>query len=96
MQSYKSIYQWHVSQNDSDMDEITKEYVLKKLSNGFPRIWQDVQTKVKILVSSNNVTGLSIDVFLRMIDTIHMLIEVGRRFGGNESESLQQSLKVMF
>ena len=44
MQSYKSIYNWHVNQDSCG----TQEYVLKKLSNGFPRIWQDVQTKVKL------------------------------------------------
>ena len=45
MQSYKSIYNWHLKQ-DADSTSGTQEYVLKKLSNGFPRIWQDVQTKV--------------------------------------------------
>ena len=43
MQSYKSIYNWHLNQESSSENQ---EYVLKKLSNGFPRIWQDVQTKV--------------------------------------------------
>ena len=43
MQSYKSIYNWHLNQESSCENQ---EYVLKKLSNGFPRIWQDVQTKV--------------------------------------------------
>ena len=46
MQSYKSIYNWHLKQ-DADSTSGTQEYVLKKLSNGFPRIWQDVQTKVQ-------------------------------------------------
>ena len=42
MQSYKFIYNWHLKQESGE----NQEYVLKKLSNGFPRIWQDVQTKV--------------------------------------------------
>ena len=49
--------------------------------------------KVKILVTTNSVKGLSIDNFLKIIDTIHMLIEVGRKFCSSESDSLQQSLK---
>ena len=51
MQSYKSIYNWHVNQDSSG----TQEYVLKKLSNGFPRIWQDVQTKVHNLFCFSNI-----------------------------------------
>ena len=46
MQSYKSIYNWHLNQESSCENQ---EYVLKKLSNGFPRIWQDVQTKVTFM-----------------------------------------------
>ena len=49
--------------------------------------------QVKILVTTNSVKGLSIDNFLKIIDTIHMLIEVGRKFCSSESDSLQQSLK---
>ena len=69
------------------------DYVMKKLANGFPRIWQDVQTKVKVLVNNSSVNGLSIDTFIRIIDTIHLLIEIGRKFCGSESDSLQASLK---
>ena len=52
MQSYKSIYNWHVNQDSCG----TQEYVLKKLSNGFPRIWQDVQTKVKLTYCKSKFT----------------------------------------
>ena len=44
-------------------------------------------------MTTNSVKGLSIDNFLKIIDTIHMLIEVGRKFCSSESDSLQQSLK---
>lgn len=48
-----------------------RSYIEKKLGSGLVRIWQDVQTKVKILVTSCDVSGLSIDQFLKMIGVVH-------------------------
>lgn len=87
MTCYQSIYDWHQNHEVED-------FVLKKLKNGFPRIWQDVQTKVKILVtSSTSIGNLDIDTFLKIIDTIQMLIEIGKKFCGSSSSSLTESLK---
>lgn len=66
---------------------------MKKLANGFPRIWQDVQTKIKVLISQSTVTCLHIDTFLKIIDTVHLLIQVGHKFCDSQSDSLKQSLK---
>ena len=64
MRSYRLIYQWHEKQ----MQDETQDFVLKKLSNGFQRIWQDVQTKVKTLVISGTpVRGINIDSFIKII-----------------------------
>ena len=89
MRSYRQIFQWHEKQ---DRDE-TQDFVLKKLSNGFQRIWQDVQTKVKTLVTATPVHGINIDTFIKIVDAIHILIEVGRKFCGSDSDSLEQSIK---
>jgi hypothetical protein len=93
MRSYRQIFIWHQTLEQQDHQDHNQEYVLKKLSNGFQRIWQDVQTKVRIIVNANSVKGMTIDTFIKLMDTIHMLIEVGRKFCGSESDSLQQSLK---
>ena len=82
MRSYRQIFQWHEKQ---DRDE-TQDFVLKKLSNGFQRIWQDVQTKVKTLVTATPVHGINIDTFIKIVDAIHILIEVGRKFCGSDSD----------
>lgn len=90
MKSYQQIYQWHLAQES----EAQNEFVLKKLSNGFQRIWQDVQTKVKVLLTANPVQGINIEDFLKIIDATHLLIEIGRKFCGSDSQSLHDSLKV--
>lgn len=89
MQSYQLIYDWHRLRSNDQND-----FVLRKLANGFARIWQDVQTKIKVLISSNaQIKHLHIDTFLKIIDTIHLLIEVGHKFCSSNSDSLKQSLK---
>ena len=88
MKSYQQIYQWHLAQESQE-----NEFVLKKLSNGFQRIWQDVQTKVKVLLTANPVQGINIEDFLKIIDATHLLIEIGRKFCGSDSQSLHNSLK---
>ena len=87
MRSYQQIYNFHSLQKDQD------EFVIKKLSNGFQRIWQDVQTKVKVLLTANPVQGINIEDFLKIIDATHLLMEIGKKFCGSGSESLQNSLK---
>ena len=90
MRSYRQIYHFHEMQENDE----TKDYVLKKLSNGFQRIWQDVQTKVKtLLTAAPIIRGISIDEFIKIVDTIHILIEVGRKFCGSDSDGLQESIK---
>ena len=88
MKSYQQIYQFHLAQETQE-----NEFVLKKLSNGFQRIWQDVQTKVKVLLTANPVKGINIEDFLKIIDATHLLIEIGKKFCGSDSESLKHSLK---
>ena len=57
------------------------------------RIWQDVQTKVRVLVQASNLSEFSIDLFICFLDNIHRLILVGREFSGSHSETLQESLQ---
>jgi hypothetical protein len=56
---------------------LQRQYVEKKLESGLARIWQDVQTKVRVLVLSSNLAELSIDLFIQFLDIIHTLIKAG-------------------
>ena len=86
MNSFKMIVDFHSRQDD--------EYIQKKLNNGLTRIWQDVQTKIRCLIVSNEVADLTIDQFIRIIDVVHVLMEAGESFCGSTSMSLQESLKL--
>ena len=89
MDSYKRIVAFHRT-HDLEGDD---EYVQKKLENGLSRIWQDVQTKVRFLIVSNDVSDINIDQFIKIIDVVHELILVGGRFCESTSTTLAESLK---
>jgi hypothetical protein len=72
---------------------LQRQYVEKKLESGLGRIWQDVQTKVRVLVLSSNLAELDIDLFIQFLDIIHTLILVGKEFSGVTSETLEESLE---
>eukprot|EP00095_Tigriopus_kingsejongensis_P008145 snap_masked-scaffold196_size269943-processed-gene-1.9 protein:Tk08145 transcript:snap_masked-scaffold196_size269943-processed-gene-1.9-mRNA-1 annotation:"coiled-coil domain-containing protein 132" len=104
MNSYRLLVDWHERQRDqvacSEDDEAEEvcshqeqQYIEKKLATGKTRIWQDVQTKTKIFVLANDISGLGVDHFLEFMDVIHRLIQVGNDFCGSNSDTLQESLK---
>ena len=61
-----------VGEEDDDA-ALMRQYIERKLANGSSRIWQDVQTKVRLLVISSDVSDLTIDQFLKVMDVIHRL-----------------------
>ena len=54
-----------------DENELMRQDIQKKLETGSTRIWQDVQTKVGLLVVGSDVSELTIDQFLKLLDVIH-------------------------
>ena len=54
-----------------DENELMRQDIQKKLEAGSIRIWQDVQTKVGLLVVGSDVSELTIDQFLKLLDVIH-------------------------
>ena len=57
--------------NDGDERELMRQDIQRKLETGSTRIWQDVQTKVGLLVVGSDVSELTIDQFLKLLDVIH-------------------------
>ena len=76
MNSYRQIVAWHDVDGNSDgcdsgSSDADRLYIERKLANGKMRIWQDVQTKVRVFVLANDLSGLGIDTFLEFMDVIH-------------------------
>ncbi|XP_076034971.1 vacuolar protein sorting 50 isoform X2 [Oratosquilla oratoria] len=109
LKSYKSIMTWHeaeerrTSTENSDEeqgenklgkdDAVSRKYVKQKLEHGLIRIWQDVQAKVRTYILASDLSYFKLDDFLRVLDVVSKLIEVGESFCGSKSESLHGSIK---
>ncbi len=52
-------------------DDLERQYVSRKLESGRMRVWQDVQTKTRVYILANDLSGFAIDPFLEFMDTIH-------------------------
>ncbi|XP_022337065.2 syndetin-like isoform X3 [Crassostrea virginica] len=101
MKSYHKTIRWHeeheeVSEETEDgkaQADFTKHYIKQKLEHGLSRIWQDVQSKVKIYVLGTDLSGFKLEEFIRVLDLVNRMIEIGEEFCKSKSEGLQDSLK---
>lgn len=80
MVSYKKIVEWHEAESrNSDATQnidkhLERQYVQRKLASGQHRMWQDVQTKVRVLVVTKEVgTKMNINDFMKMVGKIVLL-----------------------
>nr|XP_053656114.1 syndetin-like [Cherax quadricarinatus] len=105
LKSYRSIIKWHendgkVAEEDvsckaeKDVEAATsRKYAKQKLEHGLYRIWQDVQAKVRTFILASDLSHFKFDDFLRILDVINKLIDVGECFCGSKSETLNESIK---
>ncbi|XP_048779720.2 syndetin-like isoform X2 [Ostrea edulis] len=101
MKSYHKTMCWH-EEHEEDSEEtedgkaqadFNKHYIKQKLEHGLSRIWQDVQSKVKMFVLGTDLSGFKLEEFIRVLDLVNRMIEIGEEFCRSKSEGLQDSLK---
>lgn len=101
MRSYHKTMRWHEEHEEESEEtedgkaqaDFTKHYIKQKLEHGLSRIWQDVQSKVKIYVLGTDLSGFKLEEFIRVLDLVNRMIEIGEEFCKSKSEGLQDSLK---
>ncbi|XP_047487381.1 syndetin-like [Penaeus chinensis] len=105
LKSYRSIILWHEENEKTSQEEANNEspdaeeaatsrrYTKQKLEHGLYRIWQDVQAKVRTFILASDLCHFKFDDFLRILDVINKLIDVGECFCGSKSETLRESIK---
>ncbi|XP_071454406.1 syndetin [Hetaerina americana] len=79
---------------DSSGDLFGNDYVMQKLNTGLTRIWNEVQSKICVFLLASDLSWYKFDDFLRVLDIIHRLIEVGEEFCGSRSPELQDSVRA--
>lgn len=82
---YHQIGEWHSNEEEVNLDF--------NFQQGKIRLWQDIQNKIKVFLLSCEFWHLSIGQFLRILNLIDKLIEVGREFCDSSSEILQDSVR---
>ncbi|XP_055337389.1 syndetin-like [Paramacrobiotus metropolitanus] len=76
---------------DRDLVEV---YVLHKLESGPPRLWSDMEQKVRALLTHNDAaTQLKYDTFGHLLAVLKRFCAVGKEFGGVNSDSLMDAVK---
>lgn len=92
--NYNQIHNWHSNQPNVDgTDTAFTDSLQQMLHHGRTRLWQDVQMKIRTLLSSFDVWHLSIDELLDMLDIIETLVEMGKQFCQSNSDVLRESVR---
>lgn len=92
--NYHKTHQWHTEQVPiGGFDSLSLDPLEQKLRHGRTRLWQDVQNKIRTLLSSFNVWHLSIDELLEMLHIVDTLVEMGKQFCDSYSDVLKESVR---
>jgi len=60
-----------VSSSAQLLEGASVDYIHKKLEHGLGRIWTDVQQKVKVFVSSTDLSSFKYDDFIQVLDIVN-------------------------
>ncbi|XP_064648148.1 syndetin-like [Lineus longissimus] len=104
MKSYYQTMLWHEKHDLEPTDQesgssnveaaFNRRYIKQKLEHGLGRIWQDVQQKVRLYVLKTDLSYFKFDEFIKVLDLLNRLIEIGEEFCGSKSEALQESIRT--
>ncbi|OQV16817.1 Syndetin [Hypsibius exemplaris] len=79
------------SNPDRDMVEV---YVLHKLESGPPRLWSDMEQKIRVLLTQSDAAAqLKYDSFGHLLSVLKRFCIVGKEFGGVNSDALMDAVK---
>lgn len=68
--------------------------IKQKLKYGLSKIWQEIESKLVILIRNHNLSIYSFDDFISMINIVRKIISIGCEFSSAEkSEQLEDTLK---
>ncbi|XP_055684876.1 syndetin [Lutzomyia longipalpis] len=87
---YYQVTLWHQNFN---VDPEADEYIHEKLKNGQVRIWNDIQAKISVYLSSPRLHQLKFEQFIQVLCIIQRLKKVGVEFCGDSSGKLMESMK---
>ncbi|KAJ6638777.1 Syndetin [Pseudolycoriella hygida] len=92
---YYQVTMWHQNiQLFTKTDEPNDDYIQQKFKNGQSRIWNDIQSKICVYLSSSKLHTLKYEQFIQVLSIVQRLKKVGIEFCGENSVNLLESMKV--
>ncbi|XP_055843891.1 syndetin [Episyrphus balteatus] len=94
--SYYQIVMWHQNYKlyPEDAQESPDNYIQEKLKKGQSRIWNDIQSKMCVYLSSTKLRTLKHEQFIQVLSVIQRLQKVGIEFCGEYSEKLIATMQA--
>lgn len=72
---YQQVVLWHQERStiseESNNTDLNNDYAHQKLTKGQIRIWNDIQTKVRLYVNSSKIQSLKYEQFIQILSVIH-------------------------
>ncbi|XP_058445066.1 syndetin [Malaya genurostris] len=69
------------------------EYIDQKLESGRFRIWNDIQAKISVFISSTKLSALKYEYFIQILAIVQRLKKVGNEFCDDPSEKLMEHMQ---
>lgn len=70
-----------------------EEYIQEKLSKGEMRIWNDIQAKMCVFISSTKISHLKHESFMQVLSIVQKMKRVGREFSESNSEKMIEAME---
>lgn len=81
------------SSNEQQDDLLNDDYIHEKLLKGQLRIWNDIQAKMCIFISSTKLSQLKHENFIQVLSIIQRMKKVGNEFSDDNSNKMIEAMK---
>lgn len=76
-----------------EVEPANEEYIQDKLFKGEMRIWNDIQTKMCVFISSTKISHLKHESFIQVLSLVQRLKRVGFEFSESDSTKMIDAMK---
>lgn len=92
-QNYK-LYNTTTKAEDDHEELLNDEYIQEKLKKGQHRIWNDIQSKICIYLTSTKLCQLKYEHFIQILSIVQRLKKVGQEFCEDNSTKMMECMRT--
>jgi hypothetical protein len=79
--------------SSDNIETFNDEYIQEKLKKGQIRIWNDIQAKMTIFISSTKLSQLKYESFIQILSIVQRMKKVGYEFCDDNSQKMLDAMK---